>query len=148
MEKTWTEEEAKGIAEILQAKLDSSEIKYNGVPLGYDEFDLPGNEYGACSKCGEHIGYHDDIPYLDFKTVRNRLNRADPGWWWEPVAISAQGQQEEASYFLDRKGEYVMLIKLHVGPFVKIGTGSADNPEGCIKNAITFAASLLGVDLP
>ncbi len=42
---------------------------------------------------------------------------------------------------------WVMWIKLHVGPFVKIGVGQADNPQARVKDAITFAISLMGVDL-
>ena len=138
METLWTEEETQRITEILQAKLDPSEIKYR-----YENTYYSGDYPEDC-----HEVSYDRIPYVPFETIRNRLNLADQKWWWEPLLIDEKGQPGITPAPRAVTGsENDMWIKLHVGPFVRLGVGQADNPQARVKDAIMFAISLMGVDL-
>ena len=165
METLSAKEEVKRIAEILQAKIDPSEIKYK------PEIDcvtceecvewsckIPGHEPALCAKCGQVVGSHRDIPYVDYETVINRLNIADPEWWWEPLVKDEHAHPKISYQSFGETGTSAGLwIKLHVGPLVKLGVGEAlvpsTNPtdlsddllEELVRDAIVYTASLMGV---
>lgn len=103
---------------------------------------------GECKICG---GYHSTahsihIPFVGHAAVTNRLNKVDPEWSWEPLAIDQNGLPT-----YDRIGG--LWIKLKVLGKEKIGYGNAgtnatgDTIKEVIGDAIRNAAMRFGVAL-
>ena len=108
--------------------------------------------FGASSPCPDCGGKHGSgAIHLDFvghADVTDRLLTVDPGWYWEPMALSSEGTPLIGT----RKSNSVMWIKLTVGDVTRIGVGTCgsdklDAEKELIGDAIRNAAMRFGVAL-
>lgn len=77
------------------------------------------NPKGACKVCG---GYHGlpavHLDYVGHAALTDRLLDTDPGWNWEPLALTSEGLP-----LFDASGG--LWIKLSVGGMTRLGYGHA-----------------------
>ncbi|MGW4128006.1 hypothetical protein [Amycolatopsis japonica] len=99
----------------------------------------------TCSTCKAYLGKHIHIDYVGHAHVTERLLNVDPGWSWEPLALSGQGLPQ-----IDDNGG--LWIRLTIGGKTMIGYGDAPGKgRGAVKeligDAIRNAAMRFGVAL-
>lgn len=102
---------------------------------------------GNCAECG---GYHGlpaiHLDYVGHAALTHRLLDADPGWAWEPLAMSPDGLP-----VMDNLGG--MWIKLTVCSVTRLGYGHPDGKTGgnaikeVIGDALRNAAMRFGAAL-
>lgn len=96
---------------------------------------------GQCSVCN---GYHGlpavHLDYVGHAAVTDRLLTVDPGWTWEPMAVTPEGLPQ-----LDRGGN--LWIRLTVGGVTRLGVGDGKSAKELIGDAIRNAAMRFGVAL-
>ena len=96
---------------------------------------------GKCSVCD---GYHGlpavHLDYVGHAAVTDRLLSVDPGWTWEPLAVTPEGLPQ-----LDRGGN--LWIRLTVGGVTRLGVGDGKSAKELIGDAIRNAAMRFGVAL-
>ncbi|MEV6879143.1 hypothetical protein [Amycolatopsis sp. NPDC051128] len=77
-----------------------------------------------CAECGTTVTEaHDDVEYVGHAWVRERLNKVDPMWNWEPLAYDADGLP-----MFDRFGG--LWQKITVCGKTMLGYGDAPNQRG------------------
>jgi len=81
-------------------------------------------EKGKCKECG---GYHGlpamHLDYVGHAALTDRLLQVDPFWFWEPLALTADGLP-----LLDKDGG--LWIKLTVCGITRLGYGDAQGKTG------------------
>ena len=96
---------------------------------------------GKCSVCD---GYHGlpavHLDYVGHAAVTDRLLAVDPGWTWEPLAVTPEGLPQ-----LDRGGN--LWIRLTVCGVTRLGVGDGKSAKELIGDAIRNAAMRFGVAL-
>jgi hypothetical protein len=80
------------------------------------------------------------LDYVGHAAVTDRLLEVDPGWVWEPLALTPDGLPA-----LDRAGN--LWIRLTVCGVTRLGVGDGKNAKECISDAIRNAAMRFGVAL-
>ncbi len=95
-------------------------------------------EYRSQSKGGPQL------TYVGHAGITMRLNEVDPGWWWEPLSYTEQGQPQFA--------ENGLWMRLHVLGTSRIGFGdpgrNGNTPNGIkevIGDGIRNCAMRMGV---
>jgi hypothetical protein len=100
----------------------------------------------TCQTCKGYLGKHIHIDFVGHAHVTERLLEVDPQWYWEPVALNANGIPAT-----DDNGG--MWIRLTVAGMTRIGYGHAGQKRGgdavkeTIGDAIRNAAMRFGVAL-
>ncbi len=113
------------------------------------------HEATPCRSCKRTVtGAHVHVPYLGHAVITERLNEVAPEWWWEPLALDAQGQPA----FTSTGGLWIKLcIPLDVRTedarvATKLGYGTADSGAShrvkeVIGDALRNAAMRFGCGL-
>ncbi len=136
---------------MLRAKFPQSAVRYRPAYVGeYDTNDdgkrfIPPECVMECPTCGKtHALPAKHLAYVGHAHVTERLNKVDPGWYWEPMASDQNGNP-----ILSHGG---MWIRLYVLGQMRIGFGASDNsgPDAIkeiIGDAIRNAAMRFGCGL-
>ena len=142
--------------------MNADQMKALAKPFEENEIGkLPRVTCRACSEskgakhCGEHRARvcdvchafvserHMHIDYVGHADVTRRLLEVDPGWTWEPLALSEAGIP-----VFDKSGG--LWIKLTIADVTRYGYGDQNNGQGAkeaIGDAIRNAAMRFGVAL-
>ena len=103
---------------------------------------------GVCVECGERgTEAHDHVTYVPIDSLKQRFNRVDPGWTWEPLAIADNGTP-----VIVRDGNFnVFWVALTIGGithkgvgFASVRSGGVFGPAGLRSQAIANAARDFG----
>lgn len=136
---------------MLRAKFPKSAIKQRPVYVGeYDTNDdgkafIPPECVMECPTCGKtHALPAKHLAYIGHAHVTERLNKVDPGWYWEPMATDVNGNP-----IMSHSG---LWIRLYVLGQMRIGFGTSDHsgPDSVkeiIGDAIRNAAMRFGCGL-
>lgn len=97
------------------------------------------HEAKRCRTCKRTVSeQHVHVPYLGHAVITERLNEAAPEWWWEPLALDAQGLPALASAGglwiklcipLDQRTQHERVV-------TRLGYGTADRSGHQIKELI------------
>jgi hypothetical protein len=113
---------------------DDQELAIRNAKLAQLETPFPPEAIGQIPKGGVKLDY------VGHAAVTKRLLQVDPGWTWEPLAMTPAG----LPMFDQGKG---LWIRLTICGVTRLGYGDGDSIKECIGDAIRNAAMRFGVAL-